>query len=201
MNQETGDPANYTISTGSCPGSSLPGSCLCSTCPSSFRNYSFQKFIEEKGLGLANNINNLDQSKKSNSSKNNQVESLTLEKNQSPIIRIKNTKKPANILLVGSGEITEDEYERPVDQNTSRSSSLSMKKPPSVIALPDVPSASLPVLADENKEGTKSLLSSDSNSSIKQSFEQQIEKELEIHLDSINSFKVRFYRFIESLTF
>ena len=42
---------------------------------------------------------------------------------------------------------------------------------------------------------SKDMLSSDSSSSIKQSFEQQIEKELEIHLDSINSFKEKLLNF------
>ncbi len=61
----------------------------------------------------------------------------------------------------------------------SRSSSLSIKKPPPVIALPNVPFHHLLPHID----------------SMKQSFEQQIEKELEIHLDSINSFKEKLLNF------
>ncbi len=63
----------------------------------------------------------------------------------------------------------------------SRSSSPAMKKPPSVIALPNVPFHSHNLLP--------------SIDTMKQSFEQQIEKELEIHLDSINSFKEKLLNF------
>jgi len=63
----------------------------------------------------------------------------------------------------------------------SRSSSPAMKKPPSVIALPNVPFHNHNLLP--------------SIDTMKQSFEQQIEKELEIHLDSINSFKEKLLNF------
>lgn len=57
-----------------------------------------------------------------------------------------------------------------------------LAKPPSVIALPDVEASQPDVEAARSED--------EAGEEVKQSFEQQIEKELEIHLESINSFKV-----------
>lgn len=106
----------------------------------------------------------------------------------------KTTKNALSLESLGTENIQGEDLK----EKSSRSSSLTMKKLPAVIALPDVPSASLPAIDNVGIVGKVSdskILSSDSSSSIKQSFEQQIEKELEIHLDSINSFKVGFSKF------
>lgn len=118
-----------------------------------------------------------------------------------PIIHIKsaNSAYVSKQQLASSQQTSTDMTDSMNTASLSRSSSLSMKRPSAVIALPNVPSTSLPVINTEDLGDVelvnKYLLSSDSNSSIKQTFEQQIEKELEIHLDSINSFKEKLLNF------
>lgn len=116
-----------------------------------------------------------------------------------PIIHIKSADSANVSKQLSNTQPGADITDNMNNTSLSRSSSLSMKRPPAVIALPNVPSTSLPVINTEDLGDSdlvnKYLLSSDSNSSIKQTFEQQIEKELEIHLDSINSFKEKLLNF------